>query len=53
MASMVSIVRPKLRIAEKAIDLRTIACCLPIIIACLMSEQVYKERSSHCSCRLG
>jgi diguanylate cyclase (GGDEF)-like protein len=41
MASMVSIVGRNYG-SQKAIDLQTTACCLPIIIACLMSEQVYK-----------
>ncbi|MDL2405474.1 EAL domain-containing protein [Rhizobium calliandrae] len=41
MASMVSIVGRNYG-SQKAIDLQTMACCLPIIIACLMSEQLYK-----------
>ncbi|ENN87444.1 diguanylate cyclase/phosphodiesterase with PAS/PAC sensor [Rhizobium freirei PRF 81] len=41
MASMVSIVGRNYG-SQKAIDLQTLACCLPIIIACLMSEQLYK-----------
>ncbi|MBB4566544.1 putative bifunctional diguanylate cyclase/phosphodiesterase [Rhizobium leucaenae] len=42
MASMVSIVGRNYG-SQKAIDLQTMACCLPIIIACLMSEQLYKS----------
>jgi diguanylate cyclase (GGDEF)-like protein len=41
MASMVSIVGRNYG-SQKAIDLQTTACCLPIIIACLMSGEVYK-----------
>ncbi|NTJ08322.1 putative bifunctional diguanylate cyclase/phosphodiesterase [Rhizobium lusitanum] len=41
MASMVSIVGRNYG-SQKAIDLQTLACCLPIIIACLMSQQLYK-----------
>jgi len=41
MASMVSIVGRNYG-SQKAIDLQTMACCLPIIVACLMSEQLYK-----------
>ncbi|AVA22934.1 putative bifunctional diguanylate cyclase/phosphodiesterase [Rhizobium sp. LEGMi198b] len=42
MASMVSIVGRNYG-SQKAIDLQTMACCLPIIVACLMSEQLYKS----------
>ncbi|MDE1990945.1 MAG: EAL domain-containing protein [Rhizobiaceae bacterium] len=41
MASMVSIVGRNYG-SQKAIDLQTMACCLPIIVACLASEQLYK-----------
>lgn len=41
MASMVSIVGRNYG-SQKAIDLQTTACCLPIIVACLMSGEVYK-----------
>jgi diguanylate cyclase (GGDEF)-like protein len=41
MASMVSIVRRNYG-SQKAIDLQTTACCLPIIIACLLSGEIYK-----------
>jgi len=41
MASMVSIVGRNYG-SQKAIDLQTMACCLPIIIACLVSAQFYK-----------
>lgn len=40
MASMVSILGRNYG-SQKAIDLQTLACCLPIIVACLMSGQLY------------
>ncbi|MBB3611070.1 EAL domain-containing protein [Rhizobium sp. BK602] len=41
MGSMVSILGRNYG-SRKAIDLQTLACCLPIIVACLMSGQPYK-----------
>jgi diguanylate cyclase (GGDEF)-like protein len=45
MASMVSIVGRNYG-SPKAIDLQILACCIPIIIACLLSQQLYKAIAS-------
>ena len=45
MASMVSVVGRNYG-SPKAIDLQILACCVPIVIACLLSQQLYKAIAS-------